>query len=125
MTSGTVNADAKNQSNKSKPHLFSETRWNSRRKKPVNANLNPALLASVACGVAVLKFEFALAGTSSTTNNNAQAANIQLNNKGMTEVDGALVKGFNQGSIKQTTSNKRFASNCGFLKICISRFSWA
>jgi hypothetical protein len=63
------------------------------------------------------------AGASSTTNNKAHATSIQLNSNGITEVDGALVKGFSQGSIKQTRRSKRFASNDGLLKLSIARFS--
>jgi hypothetical protein len=38
-----------------------------------------------------------LTNGNSTTANNAQAANIQLTSKGMTAVDGLLVKGLSQG----------------------------
>ena len=63
------------------------------------------------------------ADASSTTTNKAHATSIQLNSNGITEVDGALVKGFSHGSIKQTARSKRFTSNDGLLKICIPRFS--
>lgn len=64
------------------------------------------------------------ADASSTTTNKAHATSIQLNSNGITEVDGALVKGFSHGSIKQTARSKRFTSNDGLLKICIPRFSF-
>jgi hypothetical protein len=43
----------------------------------------------------------------STTRSNAQAANIQLNNKGITAVEGLLAKGFNQGSATQAANNPK------------------
>jgi hypothetical protein len=43
----------------------------------------------------------------STTRSNAQAANIQLNNKGITAVEGLLAKGFNQGSATQAANSPR------------------
>jgi len=99
MTAGMLVANTQNQASRSSPHLV----WN-------------------ALGCAFKKL-WVNAGASSTTNSKAHAASIQLNSNGITEVDGALVKGLSHGNVKHTTRSKRLASKCGLLKICMVRFS--